>query len=85
MGQLTQKIKYPQVTKLVNNVSGLKRNIGVNMEFGIAKKIHKMNVNNRTLEQLPKDFRFEMGEFFKKDIELLSKLIERDLSKWSIA
>ena len=49
------------------------------------KKIHKINVVNSPLVKLSLDTILKMDEYFKEDINLLSRLLNRDLSHWRIS
>ena len=79
---VTNKIKYPQLTKAVNLMAGLKKSIGINKQFGIAKKIHSSNVKGKTDKKITKPFRTQLIKYFYDDILLLSKSIDKDLSDW---
>ena len=79
---VTNKIKYPQLTKAVNLTVGLKKSIGINKQFGIAKKIHSSNVKGKTDKKITKSFRTQLIKYFNDDILLLSKSIDKDLSDW---
>ena len=79
----TQWIKHPRITKMVNQVAGLKRAIGIKTQFGIANKVHRANTTVRLPNQLNKSIRMKMAAFFQEDIKLLSQLIGKDLSTWS--
>tara|TARA_Y100001970_G_C14259509_1_gene878663 strand:+ start:17783 stop:18664 length:882 start_codon:yes stop_codon:yes gene_type:complete len=81
----TQKIKNPILTKITNQVVSLKKNIGITRGFGLAKKIHKINIKNSPLPKLSLDTILKMDEYFKEDINLLSRLLNRDLSHWRIS
>jgi hypothetical protein len=76
--------KIPQLSKFVAQSMYLKRKLGLRKGLGMANKINNWNVtddrvlSNEDVAQLsPK-----LYDFFKSDIELLSKIINRDLSHW---
>ena len=79
----TQRIKYPRITKMVNQVVGFKKVIGIKTEFGIANKVHRANTAIRSSNKLNKSIRIKMAAFFQEDIKLLSQLVGKDLSTWS--
>lgn len=54
---------------------GLPKGVGINRVLGRFNK-----VPGRT--RLHPEFRRELQQYFKEDIDLLSKLMERDLSRW---
>ena len=63
-------------------MAGLKKSIGINKQFGIAKKIHSSNVKGKTDKKITKPFRTQLIKYFYDDILLLSKSIDKDLSDW---
>lgn len=78
----TKKIKNPMVTKVTNQAVAFKKTIGLNSSLGLAKKIHEKNIENKSLDKLSSKIISEMESFFKDDINLLSKLLDKDLSSW---
>jgi len=78
----TRRIKYPQITKLVNRAIEIKRKVGIETEFGFANKIHQANIEEKPLEQLNQDVHKKMKNFYEKDLKLLSSLVKKDLSAW---
>tara|TARA_Y100000748_G_scaffold59316_2_gene47434 strand:- start:25187 stop:26053 length:867 start_codon:yes stop_codon:yes gene_type:complete len=78
----TRKISSPFVTSLTNQMLGLKKKLGLSINFGIAKKIHNINQRNEKLGNLNGAVFSQLDNFFQKDIELLSKLIKKDLTQW---
>ena len=51
-------------------------------EFGILERMQHMNDKKLQRTQLPKALKQEMVDTFKDDIELLSTIMQRDLSYW---
>ncbi len=80
----THRIKNEALTKVVNYGSALKKKMNIKTRFNIAGKIHKINITDDPLEELPTNFLLKMNKFFENDINLLSRLIKKDLSKWSV-
>ena len=78
----TRRIKYPRITQLVNRAIGIKKKVGIETEFGFAKKIHRANIEEKPLEQLNPEVYKKMTNFYDKDLKLLSSLVEKDLSAW---
>tara|TARA_B100000035_G_C20994458_1_gene551797 strand:+ start:633 stop:1520 length:888 start_codon:yes stop_codon:yes gene_type:complete len=81
----SQRIKNETVTKLTNHASYFKKKLKIKTRFNVANKIHKANITDQPLDKLPKNFLLEMDKFFEYDINLLSQLIKKDLSKWRIS
>ena len=78
----TYRIKNVAITKVINYVSLLKKQMNINTKFNVVNKIHKVNVTKEPLDKLSSKFLLKMDKFFDGDIRLLSKLIKKDLSKW---
>lgn len=58
---------------------------GVNFMKGISvfyNRIEKLNVTQAKKAPLDPEFRKELQQYFKQDIEKLSKILARDLSEW---
>ena len=79
----TRSIKHPIITKMVNQIIGIKKILGINNTFGIANKIHRFNTADYPPKQLNKSMQMKIITFFQDDIKLLSKLVKKDLSTWS--
>ena len=80
----SQRIKNETLTKLTNYASSIKKKLNVRTRFNVASKIHKLNVKEQPLDKLPKNFLLKMDKFFGYDINLLSQIIKKDLSKWRV-
>ena len=78
----TYRIKNVAITKVINYVSLLKKQMNINTGFNVANKIHRINVTKEPLGKLSSKFLLKMHKYFDDDIRLLSKLIKKDLSKW---
>ena len=81
----SQRIKNETVTKLTNYASLFKKKLKIKTRFNVANKIHKVNITDQPLNKLPKNFLLEMDKYFEYDINLLSQLIKKDLSKWRVS
>lgn len=58
---------------------------GVNFMKGVSvvyNRIEKLNVTQAKKEPLDPQFRQELQDFFKQDIEKLADIVDRDLSEW---
>ena len=81
----SKSIKNETVTKLTNYASSLKKRLKIKTNFNLANKIHNANVTEQPLIKLPKSFLLKMDKYFEYDINLLSQLIKKDLSKWRVS
>ena len=79
----TRRIKFNKLTKIVNQVVGLKKAVGIKKQFGVAKNIHTVNVKGGSPKQMSRTLKTTMNVYFKKDIQLLSDLMNKNLSDWS--
>jgi hypothetical protein len=80
----TKRIQYPQFTKMVNIALGVKKSLGIKSEFGIAARIHKKNITDGTPNQLNLSTLRMLADYFEKDIQTLSTLLNKDFSNWSL-
>ena len=60
----------------------LKNKLGINKSFGIGKILMKYNIVDSLPPSINGKMRNRLSGFYKKDIELLSELINKDFSKW---
>jgi len=68
---------------LRNTFSEIKQIIGLNKEFKIDSWMrHKLNKKSYKVEPLSPEMKKELCNYFKDDIELLEKLLNRDFSHW---
>jgi len=79
----TRPIKFNKLTKIVNQAVGLKKTVGIKKEFGVAKKIHTVNVKGGSPKQMSRTLKTKMNVYFEKDIQLLSDLMNKNISDWS--
>ena len=80
----TKRIKYPQFTKMVNIALGVKKSLGIKSAFGIADRIHNKNITDKTPKQLSSSTLRVLADYFEKDIQTLSNLLNKDFSKWNL-
>ena len=78
----TRQIKFTKLTKFVNHAVGLKKAVGIKKQFGVAKMIHTANVKERPPKQMSQTLKTRMNIYFEKDIQLLSGLMNKNLSDW---
>ena len=79
----TKPIRFNKITKIVNQAVGLKKTVGIKKQFGVAKKIHTVNVKEESPKQMTQALKTTMNVYFEKDIQLLSDLMNKNLSDWS--
>ena len=66
-------------------LQSMKKRLKIKTNFNLANKIHNANVTEQPLIKLPKSFLLKMDKYFEYDINLLSQLIKKDLSKWRVS
>ena len=74
--------KSKNIALLVKLLGRLKRNIGITKGFGILNKSNQLNVSNIKRVSLCDDMKKILQDYFKEDVKLLSKVIDKDLSCW---
>ncbi len=62
----------------------LKRVLGIRRGLGIYNIITRLNAKEARRKELPYELRRELQIFFKEDIDKLSEVLGRDLSRWVI-
>ncbi len=78
-----KKRKSRLVRRIAKGVNAFKRSLGVGpIGTGIMEWIDKANTQNRPRSPLESHTREKVAEFFKEDVHLLSKTIDRDLTHW---
>jgi hypothetical protein len=78
----TRRIKFNKLTKIVNQAVGLKKAVGIKKQFGVAKKLHTVNIKGGPPKQMSRTLKTTMNVYFEKDIQLLSDLMNKNLSDW---
>jgi len=66
----------------INTIARIKRKLGFEMGKGIMRSIREANSITVERPSLPEHLKAEMKAYFKEDILLLQKTINRDLSNW---
>ena len=79
----TRQIKFNKLTKIVNQAVGLKKAVGIKKQFGVAKKIHNANVKGGSPTKMSQPLKTKINVYFEKDIQLLSDLMNKNISDWS--
>ena len=79
----TRPIKFNKLTKIINQAVGLKKTVGIKKQFGVAKKIHTINVKGGSPTKMSQSLKTKINVYFEKDIQLLSDLMNKNISDWS--
>ncbi len=80
----SRRIKSETVTRLTNYAFFLKKKFNIKTRFDLASKIHRINVSDRPLNKLPRNFLLKMDKYFEHDVNLISQIVKKDLSKWRV-
>jgi len=78
----TRRSTFPKVLPILHYFALLKRKIGIKSSFGIANMTRKIISSDSKPASLSLEFQNELANYFRNDIELLSGLIEKDLTHW---
>ncbi|MBE9490623.1 MAG: sulfotransferase domain-containing protein [Bacteroidetes bacterium] len=79
----TAKVRKSNFIALFVKILGkIKNMLKIKKGFGILNKTNELNLRNRERQKLDVDTEDILKKYFKEDINLLSKLIKRDLSHW---
>lgn len=70
---------------LVQRGLWLKRSMGISRGFGLAEKLRHANFRKADPMAMAMRMRKELCTYFARDIELLSQLLDRDLTDWLIS
>ncbi|MEX0930304.1 MAG: sulfotransferase [Candidatus Paceibacterota bacterium] len=77
----SKRSRFPLFDRLVLEVAGLKRHLGIKRSFGLLKPLKRAAAKTST-EPLSQPFADELLTFFADDIKKLQHLTGRDLSHW---
>jgi hypothetical protein len=69
---------YSPLSPIIEKLKGL---LGIN-NLGLINMIRAMNEKKEKREPLDPEFRQELKDYFRADVELLSELLDRDLTHW---
>lgn len=75
------RFRYPGIQRWLIKARSIRERLGLPGGLGIHKTINKFNTKVGTSELRPA-FRRELQEYFCSEIDLLSKLLNRDFSHW---
>ncbi|PKA84360.1 sulfotransferase domain-containing protein [Ulvibacter sp. MAR_2010_11] len=75
--------KSKELATVIAQIAHFKRALGIKKGVGIGNRINSYNVTHKVdeMDQSP-EFITELNNYFHTDIDLLGKLINRDLSHW---
>lgn len=79
---MAKKLKSISLRKIVRMIGYFKQIMGVRKGLGILKAIDRYNIYYRPRQKMDRELKLELIEYFKADIKLLEKLLNRDLSFW---
>lgn len=77
------KFKNNPPKNLLNTVRFIKKKIGLG-NVSLMGKVYERNLKSAKREAIEEELKNEISQYFKDDIEKLSKLINRDLEHWKI-
>lgn len=75
--------RYPSLHRLLGRLADVRRRLHIPGGWGINSLVDRFNVvTGDDVEVLPADFRDELIDYFREDVNELSALLDRDLSYW---
>ena len=81
-----QSIKSPLIAKAIwklrDRGTKIKRRLGIVKSFNLITLFRPIYEQTQSRPQLSNEFKKLLVDEFKKDVELLSRLMDRDLSHW---
>lgn len=77
-----KRAKYRLIQDLLLFLNNIKRFLGIKQKFGLLRKIYDANIKPHKTMPLRPEFRQELIEVFREDVNLLSTLLGRDFSHW---
>lgn len=72
----------PFVSLAIKRIGLLKQRLGLKNGLGIMNWINSKNKKKYKREPMSLEFRKELEDYFRNDIDLLEKLVQKDLSQW---
>ena len=75
--------KSPMLALVVKLIGKVKQKLRITKGLGVLNKTDELNIKNRKREALDVGTQSMLKQYFKADVDLLSKLIDRDLSHWN--
>lgn len=83
-GQLnkSKKVQYPTLLKVLYFANRVRKRLGIpGMGRGLYKRTYQLGLTEGKAELRP-EFRKELQDYFRDEVRILSKLLERDLGHW---
>jgi hypothetical protein len=77
-----RKIRILGLDRVIKMLLYLKRKSGITHSFGVLRTVNKLNTGAQKREPLSVELRQELIHYFRNDVQLLSRLLDRDLSVW---
>lgn len=74
--------RFNMVRKILLSLYNVKRLLGIRWSFGVNKMVDSFNTKPYKSLPLRPDFKQELIEVFKEDVNLLSALLGRDFTHW---
>ncbi len=77
--------RFPFLNTVFYYIRVLKKKLRISMGFGIANYIRKINAVEKkhvSFESEKQEFSSTLKNYFREDIQLLSKVVDKDLSHW---
>lgn len=78
----SKRTKSAALAVAAYRLASIKRRTGIKKSFGIAEALRALNISRGAREAIGAELDEELRKYFEPDIELLSRLIGRDLSVW---
>jgi hypothetical protein len=68
--------------RAIQLIGSFKRQMGIHKSFGLLSAIDRKNINYRKRQPLSDEMKHKLQDYFNSDVELLGRLLDRDLSRW---
>lgn len=75
-----RKLNWPR--KLLRHIHLVKGRLNIKAGTGIGGLINRWNIKERQRSSVSDDIQYQMMDYFKEDVALLGKLLQRDLNHW---
>jgi hypothetical protein len=74
--------RYPRLAQAISIAGLMKIRLGLQKNWGIGSIIYRLNNRAPRKNRASREMQAALRDYFKEDIELLAKLMNRDLSHW---
>lgn len=75
-------VKSPRLAAMIRYGATIKRRLGSDRRLGVGAFLRDLNGSRGTREEIDMALEQEMREYYRNDVDLLEKLIGRNLSAW---